>query len=168
MLHNNLPDHSRVWVYNSARVFSASETEALRNEIRTFTEQWTSHKVGVIAEGDILHNRFVIFMVDEAQVAVGGCSIDSSVHFIKKLEKKFNTSLLNRSLVSFKINNEVCTLHRSEFEKLLTDGKVNDDTIVFNPLVQTKKELHHHWEIPYGSSWLKNVAAAHTSFNSIL
>ena len=168
MLNNNLPEHSTVWVYNSARVFSASETETLRHEIRTFTEQWTSHKVGVIADGDILHNRFIIFMADEAQVAVGGCSIDSSVHFIKKLEKEFNTNFLNRSLVSFRIKDEVHTLHRSEFEKLLTEETVNDNTIVFNQLVKTKNELRHKWEIPFGSSWLKNVSPAHTSFNSIL
>ena len=39
------------------------------------------------------------------------------------------------------------------FRKLLKSKSVNDKTIVFNNLIQTKEELENHWEVPITESW---------------
>jgi len=40
-----------------------------------------------------------------------------------------------------------------EFRKLLKSKSVNDKTIVFNNLIQTKEELEDNWELPITDSW---------------
>jgi hypothetical protein len=46
--------------------------------------------------------------------------------------------------------------------------EVNDDTIVFNNLVQTKRDFEAKWQVPYKDSWLKNLETTHTSFSTML
>ncbi len=168
MINNNLNMGSRVWVYQSNRALTPAEAPAITGRIREFVNQWTSHKVGVEGDGGLLYNRFIVLMADDQAVSVGGCSIDSSVRFIKSLEKEFNANFFDRWNIAFKRENVVHSCHRNEFEQLVSKGEVHDETIVFNNLITTKKQLLNEWEIPYKNSWLKNLPAAHTSFNSIL
>ncbi|MDB5281320.1 MAG: hypothetical protein JWO06_395, partial [Bacteroidota bacterium] len=85
IIQNSLPPSSKVWIYQSSRPFSQGETETIRERIKQFVAEWNSHKVGVIGDGELLYDRFIVLMADEQQVGVSGCSIDSSVHFIKTL-----------------------------------------------------------------------------------
>ena len=168
MISNNLPSNSRVWVYQSVKKFSNDELGVITTKLKTFVAQWTSHKEGVVGDGAVLYNRFIVLMADEEQTSLGGCSIDSSVHFIKGLEKEFSTNFFDRWNIAYKKDNEVLSCSITEFGKLVETKEVEDDTIVFNNLVQTKKDFEDKWEVPYKNSWLKNVEMAHTSFGSIL
>lgn len=144
------------------------EATRVREKIKQFVGGWNSHKVGVIGDGELLYNRFVILMADEMQVAVSGCSIDSSVHFIKGLGHEYQTNFFDRWLIAYKKGDLVHSCNREDFEKLVESGEVHDDTIIFNTLLNTKKDFETKWEVPYKDSWLQNLRAAHTSFNSIL
>lgn len=168
MINNKLNMGSRVWVYQSKRALTPAEAPAISNRVREFVNRWTSHKVGVEGDGILAYDRFVILMADESAVHVGGCSIDSSVHFIKSLEQEFNTSFFDRWNIAYKKDGLVHSCDRNELERLVNTGEVHDDTIVFNNLITTKQQLLNEWEIPFKNSWLKNLPAAHTSFNSIL
>lgn len=168
MIQNNLPHNAKAWVYQSTRSFTLPETVAIKRQINQFVEQWTSHKVDVVGWGDLLYERFVILMADDDQVKLGGCSIDSSVRFIKNLEDTYQTRFFDRWNLAYKQGNEVLSTNRENFAQLLENGHIKDDTIVFNNLVQTKAELLDKWQIPYKDSWLKRIAVANTSFNSIL
>lgn len=168
MLNNNLPDNAKVWVYQSTRPFTMAEAITIRKHINSFVDQWTSHKAGVTGWGDLLHNRFVILMADESEVKPSGCSIDSSVRFVKGLEQEMKTQFFDRWNIAYIKNNEVLSCNKEELCKLVESGEINDDTVVFNNLVQNKAELLNNWQIPYSQSWLKRVASANTSFNSVL
>ena len=48
----------------------------------------------------------------------------------------------------------------NEFEKLFSQGILHDNSIVFNNLIITKKELESNWEIPLKDSWHKNLVSA--------
>jgi len=167
-LNNNLSPQSRAWIYQSSRRFTDAEAIIITDKIKGFVNQWTAHKEEVTGEGLLFYNRFIVLLADESQVGVSGCSVDSSVHFIRNIGQDFRTNFFDRWLIAYKLNDEVHTTPRAEFEKLVTSGKVTDETIVFNNLVQTKAELEAKWQVPFKDSWLKNLSAAHTSFNSIL
>jgi hypothetical protein len=168
MVNNNLPNSARAWVYQSTRKLSLAETISIRQRINGFVDQWTSHKADVLGWGDLLHDRFIILMADEAHVSLGGCSIDSSVRFVKGLEEEFQTKFFDRWNIAFRTGNDVLSVGRDEFARLLDTGEITDDTIVFNNLVQTKADLLQKWQVPYKESWLKSVALTNTPFNSLL
>jgi hypothetical protein len=151
-----LADQSRVWIYQAERQFTEVELNEVRKRLADFVSRWTSHSKSVKADFEIRYNRFIILILDESHVAAGGCSIDSSVHFIKSLESEFKNSLTDRLRFAFKAGDEVEVVTRAEFEKLISEGAVTADTIVFNNLVATKKELDAAWEIPISKSWHKH------------
>ena len=167
-IENNLPNEARVWVYQSNKKFNAEEAIVIQNEINGFVKEWTSHKTEVEGDGKLVYDRFVVLMADEDVVKLGGCSIDSSVRFIKYLGEKFNANFFDRWNIAYKKEEEVFSCSRNEFEKLLAEEFITDSTLVFNNLIQTKKDFLIKWEIPYAQSWLKDIAAAHTSFDSVL
>jgi hypothetical protein len=167
-IENNLPGTSKVWIYQSSRKFTEREAEAINQKIKEFVTQWTSHKAGVIGDGLLLYNYFIVLMADESQVGVSGCSIDSSAHFVKGLGTEYRANFFDRWNLAYIKDGEVTGIHRDEFEKLLNTGEINDETIVFNNLLHTKADFETKWQVPYRESWLKNLRVAHISFSSIL
>ncbi|HWB63831.1 MAG TPA: hypothetical protein VG603_09995 [Chitinophagales bacterium] len=165
---NNLPATARVWVYQANRMFTDGEAATIQHKIKDFATGWTSHKNQVVADGGLLYNRFVVLMADEAAVGVSGCSIDSSVHFIRLLGYEYQANFFDRWNIAYLKNGDVLSCRKDDFEKLLESGEIVDDTLVFNNLVQTKADFETNWIIPYQQSWLKNLRTAGVSFNSIL
>lgn len=148
-----MPDEARVWLYQAEREFSKEEVARLEKLVAGFIEKWTSHTKLVKAGFELRYNRFLILMLDESHVAAGGCSIDSSVHFIKSLESEFKNLMTDRMKFGFKVGDEVRVVSKSDFEKLLAEGIITGDTTVFNNLITTKGELSSNWEIPFKKSW---------------
>jgi hypothetical protein len=151
---NEMPDHSRVWIYQSDRAFSNEEVAKIEKLLTEFINNWSTHGTSLKASGAVLYNRFVIIMAYEATVKASGCSIDKSVAFIKQLEKEFNCDFFNRLKIAYKEGNEVKTFHFNEKEELISKGVISSDTIIFNNLVQTKSELFTNWQVKIKDSWL--------------
>ena len=144
---------SRVWIYQSNRQFTIEETAEIKEKAEGFIETWTAHGQLLKAAVEIFYNLFIVIFVDEKQATASGCSIDDSVDFIKEIEKTFSTSLFDRMIVAYKKENKIFTCKRNEFEKLLAEEAINNKTIVFNNLVNTKSEFETNWEIPLAKSW---------------
>lgn len=168
MINNNLPDNAKVWIYQSTRPFTAGEAIEITGKVNAFVQQWTSHKAGVRGDGQLINTRFVVLMADEDFEKPSGCSIDSSVRFIKELELRYNTNFFDRWNIAYMKNGEVLSCTKDELPTLLENGTITDETIVFNNLVQTKADMLTKWQIPYKDSWLKRIAMANTSFSSVL
>ncbi|MBK6839343.1 MAG: ABC transporter ATPase [Bacteroidetes bacterium] len=151
----SMPDHSRVWVYQSDRAFTSPDVEAIDQKIKAFLANWTAHDQALLASYEIRYNRFIVLMIDEKQAAASGCSIDKSVHFIQNLEKELNLSLMNRMLFAYKTAGNVSVVNRAIFEEKMEKGEITADTIVFNNLVQSKIDLDTKWEVPLKESWHK-------------
>jgi hypothetical protein len=100
---------------------------------------------------------FIVILVDEQVTQISGCAIDKSVAFIKRVEQQLNIHFFDRMNVAYQKDNmiETCTMH--EFQTLLNEGKVDDQTLVFNNLVSTKKEFDTNWKIPLQKSWHKRL-----------
>jgi hypothetical protein len=152
-LFTQLPSTSRVWVYQSNKVFTPEQAASVQRDIAAFVSRWTAHKLKVAAGGELVYNRFIILAADEREVGVSGCSIDSSVHFIKELGAKYGVDFFDRFNVAYKIGNEVNSANRAGFEALLAQGNITPDTLVYNNLVETLSDLHTKWEVPFKDSW---------------
>lgn len=143
-----MPSHSRVWIYQSNREFTSSETELIKKKSEEFVAQWTSHDQLMKACIEIFHNLFVIVCVDEKTAPASGCGIDKSVKFIQQLEKDFSVSLLDRMNVAYRKDGKI---YSSPISEIKTLGGIT----VFNNLVQTKEELEKNWEVQIENSWHK-------------
>lgn len=156
-IHNTLPLHSTTWLYQSSRLFTETEAVEIAQRAKQFAAQWTAHKMGVAGDGDLVYNLFVVLMADEDVTGVSGCSIDSSVHFIKSLEKDYGVSFFARENIAYLHNGQanLCTLQ--EFRKKIETGELAENTMVFDNLLSKKEQLMQHWMKPYNESRLRNL-----------
>lgn len=146
-------ENTRVWIYQSDRKLTDSETAQLQQQLNAFTQGWTAHNNQLKAGAEIRYNRFIVLLVDESQAGASGCSIDKSVHFMKQVEQHYNINLFDRFNLAYKDGNEVVSVPRHQFEELIKEGQINHDSIVFNNLVQNVAELNTKWEVPFKDSW---------------
>lgn len=148
-----LSENSRIWIYQSNRSLTQQEKESISKLIENFLNNWNSHGVSLNSGFEIKYNRFIVIAQDQNIQSATGCSIDSMVHFIQKLEKQYNISLLDKLNVSYKQGDYIAYKSLKDFKKMVKDGAVSKNTIVFNNLVQTKLEYTNYWEVPAFESW---------------
>jgi hypothetical protein len=155
LLPEEFAAESRVWVYQSSRLFTLSEALDIEDHLNRFAEEWRSHGAEVKAYANLFFGQFIILMADETQAAVSGCSTDSSVRFVTDLGRRFSVDFFNRTNLAFMVKDNIQTLPMNQLQYALDNGFINPDTLYFNNLVQTKAELENNWLIPLKDSWLK-------------
>lgn len=154
LLPDNFSPSSKVWVYQSSRLFTLSEALEIESLLNKFSSEWRSHGNEVYAYCNLFFGRFIILMADESHAVVGGCSTDSSVHFVKQLGAKFSVDFFNRTNLAFVINDKIQLLPMGQLVYALENYFINPDTLYFNNLVATKEELENNWIIPVKNSWI--------------
>ena len=147
------PD-SRVWVYQANRVFSMNEALEAGDMIDDFAQNWKSHGTPVKGAGFLFFGQFVILMADENPTGVSGCSTDSSVRLIKTIEQSFGVNMFDRLSLAFVVKDKIQLLPLSQLQYAFDNGFLHPDTLYFNNLVATKKDLEEKWIIPVSDSWL--------------
>lgn len=150
---NELPDTSRVWIYQADRKFRDEEMPELIRLLEEFLEQWTAHGSNLKASYEIPYQRFIVIALDQSLASASGCSIDASVHFIQSLEKKFGVALLDKMNVTYKQGEYIAYKPLADFRKMAREKAVSGSTVVFNNLVTNKHEYSHNWEVPAAESW---------------
>ncbi len=149
----SLPDHSKVWVYQSSRRFTAEELLLVNAKTTEFLEQWAAHGTSLQSGFEIKYDRFIIIAVNQDRQSATGCSIDASVRFIQGLEKEFNLELLDKMNVAFKQGEFVNFKSLIDFRKMAKSGAIGKKTIVFNNLITDILEYKENWEVPAQDSW---------------
>ncbi|MBL4657112.1 MAG: ABC transporter ATPase [Flavobacteriales bacterium] len=155
--YRDLPDHARVWVYQSNRVFSKEELLEIKQKSADFLINWNAHGQELKAAIEIFYDLFLVVLVDEEAAAASGCSIDSSFQFIKNIEQEFSVLLLDRLTVAHRGDQGILLSRIDEFEELIRDGSVDQDTIVFNNLVDNKGDFNTEWEVLLKDSWHRKL-----------
>ena len=153
--YNELPNNSRVWVYQSEREFTQKEINFIQEKAVVFVNQWTRHGQDLKGSFTIKYNQFLVLAVDEGFNNVSGCSIDSSVHFVQELEKALQIDLLDKMNISFKDGDNINIVKMNAFKQYAKENKITSNTVVFNNMIATKNELENSWEIPASKSWHK-------------
>jgi hypothetical protein len=159
-------DSSRVWIYQSSRLFSIPEAFQIETILTDFTAGWQSHGTPVKGYGNLFFGQFIVLMADETATGVSGCSTDSSVRIIKQIEQQFSVNMFDRQMLAFIIKDKLQLLPLQQLNYAIENGFINSDTLYFNNLADTKQKLLNNWLIPVKESWLatklnaaKNMAA---------
>ena len=98
---DELPENSRIWIYQSNRKLSDSEILYIETKIITFLNSWTAHGKNLEAGYEIKYNRFIVFGLNQENASASGCSIDASVNFIQKIEKDFGLDIMDKMNVTY-------------------------------------------------------------------
>jgi predicted double-glycine peptidase len=68
----NLPEESKIWIYQSNRKFSDEEFSEIETALQSFLEGWEAHGVSLESSYQLKYNRFLIIAVDQdVQAATG-------------------------------------------------------------------------------------------------
>jgi hypothetical protein len=162
LLPGSFSPKSRVWVYQSNRMFSLSEALEIEALLNKFSSEWRSHGAEVDAYANLFFGQFVVLMADETRAGVSGCSTDSSVRFIKELGEQFKVDFFNRTNLAFVAKDKIQLLPMSQLHYAMDNFFIDANSLYFNNLVQTKEELENNWIIPVKDSWLSKRLTAHT------
>lgn len=147
-----LPDNSKVWIYQSQNNIEIDVGNKIKKHLYDFTMQWTSHGKEVESYGHLFHNKFLVLVADETN-HVSGCSIDSSVHFIKQLEQTYNLDFFDRLNFAYLKDETVHKISIQDLKQAYNEGTIDDETLMFDNLVKTKDTFISEWIIPFKDSW---------------
>jgi len=151
---DELPEHSRVWIYQSDRDLDDDTSGEVLSMLKNFIDTWEAHGSPLKGAAKILYNRFLIIGLDESFNAVTGCSTDASVHAVKAAGDRFNIDFFNRTQLPFLIGDKVEMLPLDRIRKKEVANVLNPETITFNNLVKVKGDLESAWKQPVAETWL--------------
>lgn len=156
---DQLPGHARVWVYQANRRLSDDEVRFIEQEGARFSDQWAAHGKALRASVLVRHHHFLIIAVDEREQGASGCSIDSSVGFVRSVADALSKAgspvdFFDRTLVAFWKDNSVALVPLGQAKQQIAAGEVSADAYMFNNVIATKAALEDEWKVPVRASWL--------------
>jgi len=157
--HQHIPEDfhpsSKVWIYQSSRLFMISEALQVEDLLNQFVAEWKTHGTPVKGYANLLFGQFLVFMADiTTGGGVSGCSTDSSVRVVKQVEAMFKVDMFNRQNLAFVVKDKIQVLPMSQLNYAMENNFISADTLYFNNLVATKEELLNKWLQPVKESWL--------------
>lgn len=152
----NLSSTSRIWIFQSDRKLSADDQQKINQKLTTFIPEWAAHGQSLYGGYEVQNDYFVVVAVDESKAPPSGCSIDSMMHVIQGLGQELGIDFLNRLNSVIEDNGELRLISQQEFRENAKAGNINEETVVFNNLIQTIAELPQ-WKTTVGNSWHKNI-----------
>ena len=153
-LPEDFSDASKVWIYQSSRLFFISEALEMEDLLQDFVAKWNSHGTPVKGFANLFFGRFIVLMADETAAGVSGCSTDSSVHVIKAIEKKYEVDMFNRQMLTFIVKDKIEQLPLSQMTYAIDNKFIEENTLYFDNSITTKKQLVSNWITPAGQTWL--------------
>jgi hypothetical protein len=144
-LFKAFPENARVWIYQTDRPLGENDKTFLNSKVIEFVAKWSAHGSKLMADSTFVGDYFLLFVVDEKKAAASGCSIDSSVKFVKELGVEMDINFFNRMKLVVKQDSEVKQIDYSDLKEY-----ANWD--LYNPLISTVQELNEKWLIPVTES----------------
>lgn len=152
---NELPNTSKVWVYQAKEPLSPQLKEDIIAIGTDFINSWESHGSDIPSSIDIFYNQFVVITADDCGDGLCGRAKDAQVRLMQQLEMQLKVVLTDRMLTAYKANETVVSLDFNTFKNLAKNNEITTETIVFNNLIETKEEFISNWETAAKNSWHK-------------
>ena len=152
---DQMPDDARLWVYQCNRKFIPSELEAINSSLQEFLASWVAHGTELKPAYALYYDQIIVLSVDESSHGASGCSIDTSVAFMKSLEQTYGISLLDRTQIGFMIDQEIRILNLSKIKKAIASDKIKAEDIILNNAVSSVAEFKKSWHQSVDQSWCK-------------
>jgi hypothetical protein len=137
-----LPASARVWVYLADNDLAENSKTEIASFLKFGMETWAAHGEPLIGGFAFLENRFLIIGVDQQAHLPSGCSIDASTRWIKEIQTKFGIDFLSRAIVS-KIGGDMKFHSVFQIKKLIENGDITEETLVYDQQISTKAELEN-------------------------
>jgi hypothetical protein len=147
-------DNARVWIYQSSRAFVEKEEKEINEQLEQFYTQWQSHGDVVKGWAKLLFKQFIVVMADETDTTVSGCSTDSSVRIVRSIERQYEVNMFDRMMLTFLVKGKAEMLPMGQVQYAIDKGFVNSETLMFNNVAGSKKEILENWLVPIGKTWL--------------
>ncbi|MCE2758777.1 MAG: hypothetical protein LW706_12650 [Chitinophagaceae bacterium] len=126
LLPSDFSDDSRIWIYQSNRLFSIGEAMEIEKILDQFAGEWKSHGTPVKGFGTLFFGQFIILMADEVE----------------------------RTNIAFVVKEKIEILPLAQVQYAFEKGFIDENTLFFDNTIQTKKDFLVNWIIPMGKSWL--------------
>ena len=154
----NLTDNASVWVFQSNKHLTTDQTQYIKNTLQTFIPSWAAHGVNLRSDFEVVKDLFILIGVDEDQTSASGCSKDALMRQISSIGDHIGVDFLDRLTIAY-VNSEdnIELIGMEDFKNLIRKDIVRQDTIVYNNLISSKKELQENWETPLRDSWHANL-----------
>lgn len=149
-----ISDNARLWIYQADRKLFTSDLKMIEDKLSIFTDQWAAHGKQLESAFKIFHDQFLVIAVNESYNLASGCSIDASVHLVKELEEELQINFFDRTKIAFVLNDEVYLESLSNLKSKVEQGEITEDTLTFNNLISSKKDLEKTWLIPAKETWM--------------
>ncbi len=149
-----MPDHSRIWIYQASRSLTDQEVSFVKDYTERFLSQWQAHGQDLKAAYKIEYDQFLIITVDESFSLPSGCSIDSSVHLIKALEKELGISFMTSGQVAFLMEDSINLFPFNSLKEQVSHAVINPETKVFDNTVKNLAEFNEQWLVPSDKTWV--------------
>jgi len=148
---------SRAWVYQANRELLPNEQSEILKETKSFLNTWAAHGHDLLCAADILHNRFLIIVVDESYNKASGCSIDTSVNFIKQLQSTYDgLDFFDRAKIALmKGDGGIAIINFANVESSIRSGEILLTDRIFNNSVASMQDFRNLWLQNIEESWLK-------------
>ena len=150
---------TKVWIYQANRNLTSQEEAGIQQEVNSFLGDWQTHGKPMAAEFEIRHHLFLILKVDEDYQAPSGCAIDKSVALFKYIEQTYGVELFDRHQFAYEYQGKVINDRLTNLSKLVQQGYITDDTMVYDNLVSTLPELESQFRIPFKDSWHRKMVS---------
>ncbi|OIN55807.1 hypothetical protein [Arsenicibacter rosenii] len=157
---NEITDTARLWVYQANRTLTDAEVQQIDAALRPALSGWAAHGEPLLAAAQVVANRFVVIAVDEGHHLPSGCSIDSSVGFLRQISATLSQQgeaidFFDRSAAYLDSEKQIQTVTLPNIKAAVADGRLTPETLVVNTLVNTKATFLADWLVPAQTTWLK-------------
>ncbi len=147
------PD-AKVWVYQSPRDFGERELLEIREQIDQYVMQWQSHGKPVHGYGDVYFGNTLIFIGEETDGGVSGCSTDGMVRLVQSIARQYSVELFDRMSLMFYVQDKYQRLPLNQVKFALEKEYLAMDTLYFDVSVHDYAELRERYIVPLEDSWV--------------
>jgi hypothetical protein len=151
----SLPDSSRIWIFSSDRPVTGSAADQLLGEVDRFLDEWRAHGDPLRCGRRWVDNRFLVIGVDQSTANASGCSIDGLFRRLQALERDIGARLVGGGRVYYRDHGGAAqSVDRADLDKLVANGEIGPDTVVFDTSITDLGEWRARFERPARKTWV--------------
>ena len=149
-----LPDQSRVWVYQANRPLKGEEIEQIKSFLMNEMNAWAAHGAPLNASFEIRFNQVVIVAVNEDVNQASGCSIDASTRWFKSLGELLQVDFFDRQIASIQ-GERILLIPITSIKDFILSANLSEEDFIIPPQTSDLGHYRTQWLQMVRESWLK-------------
>ena len=149
-----LPDQSRVWVYQANRPLTGEEMEQIRSFLKNEMNSWAAHGAPLNASFEIRFNQVIIVAVNEDVNQASGCSIDASTRWFKSLGELLQIDFFDRQIAKIQ-GEQISLIPITSIKDFILSANLLEEDFIIQPQTADLGQYRNQWLETVRESWLK-------------